>query len=168
MLDMNHTSRMNPADKIFYNYQKIASLAEKWKQSGYEVCFTNGCFDLIHYGHIRYLSAASGLGDKLIIGINSDSSIERIKGSDRPINDEKSRTMILASLAFVDAVIVFEENTPAILIEEIAPDVLIKGGDYEGKEVVGREFVESIGGRVVLIPLEKGYSTTKLIQKIQK
>lgn len=165
---MNQKSKNNPAEKIFYDYKEIVHQAERWKQSGFEIGFTNGCFDILHYGHIQYLYAASNLVDKLILGINSDSSITRLKGEHRPINDEKSRTMIMASLSFIDAVVVFEENTPSIIIEELAPDILIKGADYEGKEVVGKDFVESIGGKVVLIPFEKGYSTTKIIQKIRK
>jgi rfaE bifunctional protein nucleotidyltransferase chain/domain len=159
---------MNPADKIFYDWKDICLLVERWKQSGYEIGFTNGCFDILHFGHIQYLYQASLLVDKLILGLNSDTSIGRIKGDDRPIMDEKSRSGIMASLSFVDAVVVFEENTPATLIEEIIPDFLIKGLDYQGKEVVGREFVEANGGKVVLLPFEKGYSTTKIIQKIRK
>lgn len=155
-------------DKILFDWNKAEALIQQWKQQGYEIVFTNGCFDLMHRGHVEYLQSAAGMGDKLVIGLNSDASVTKLKGSSRPINDVESRALVLSAFTFVDAVVVFEENTPRQLIELLRPDVLVKGADYENKEIVGREFVESIGGKVELIPFVKGYSTSKIIQKIRK
>lgn len=159
--------KVNPESKIYHDWAEGLKKIDSWKQKGLEITFTNGCFDLLHYGHVQYLYDASQMADKLIVGINSDRSVTRIKGNDRPIQDEKSRATILASLETVDLVIIFDENTPLQLIKYIRPDILVKGADYENKEIVGQEFVESIGGITVLIPFEKGYSTTKIIKKIK-
>lgn len=133
-----------------------------------KIVFTNGCFDILHIGHIRYLQEASKLGDLLVVGLNSDSSVRRLKGEGRPINNEAERAEMLAALDFIDNLIIFEEDTPLNLIRKIQPDVLVKGGDYLEKEVVGKSEVEERGGKVVLIPFVDGKSTTNIIDKIKK
>lgn len=127
--------------------------------------FTNGCFDLLHRGHVEYLTRARQLGDALVVGVNSDDSVRRLKGEDRPLVSEEDRAVILASLACVDAVTLFEEDTPRELIAELLPDILVKGGDYSEDEVVGRREVVDAGGRTVIIPFVPGYSTTELLQR---
>ena len=147
--------------------QKILT-ATQFSQFGNDlrnVVFTNGCFDIIHAGHIDYLSKARNLGDVLVVGLNSDESVRRLKGPQRPINDVDARSKVLASLFFVDYVIVFEEDTPLYLIKSVRPDILVKGGDYTRDTVVGADFVESYGGKVVILPFIKGYSTTSIINK---
>jgi rfaE bifunctional protein nucleotidyltransferase chain/domain len=126
--------------------------------------FTNGCFDVIHVGHIRLLKFASNLGKKLIVGLNSDASVKRLKGEDRPIHSQDIREEVLRAIRYVDDVFIFDEDTPQRLIEEVSPDILVKGSDWTGN-VVGTEYVESYGGKVVLIPLEKGFSSTNIIKK---
>lgn len=133
---------------------------------GKRIVFTNGCFDLLHAGHTDYLARAADLGDKLIVGLNTDSSVKRLKGSSRPVNDQDARAMVLASLSLVDSVILFEEDTPASLIGKVMPDVLVKGGDYGTDEIAGADQVRANGGSVVSIPLLKGYSTSGIIEKI--
>lgn len=135
------------------------------RAAGQSVVFTNGCFDILHVGHARLLRQAGALGDYLVVGLNSDASVRRLKGPTRPINPEESRSELLAALECVDAVVLFEDDTPLGLIEAISPEVLVKGGDYAPEEVVGREVVEKSGGRLVLIPLVEGHSTTRLIQR---
>lgn len=134
------------------------------RQGGRRIVFTNGCFDILHRGHATYLQAAKALGNKLIVGVNSDVSVRRLKGSDRPINAENDRAYLLASLAAVDYVTIFTEDTPYELLKQIRPDVLVKGGDYQIEEVIGREFAQE----VQLIDFVDGYSTTKVIQKMRK
>ncbi len=129
------------------------------------IVFTNGCFDLLHRGHIYYLSKARELGDLLVIGLNSDASVSRLKGPGRPLNPVQARAEVLAALAMVDYIIIFDEDTPINLISEIRPDILVKGGDYKKEEIVGYEEVVSRGGEVVTIPILTGYSTTSLIKK---
>ncbi len=155
-------------DKIFDNANSIIPTIKQWKQEKKKIVFTNGCFDLLHLGHIEYLSKASDLGDKLIIGLNTDSSIKRIKGEERPINDEKTRKNILSALFFVDAVVLFNEDTPENLIKQLIPDILVKGKDYDVKNIVGADFVISNGGKVETIDLVEGYSSTNTIKKIKK
>lgn len=129
--------------------------------------FTNGCFDLIHLGHIDYLSKASDLGNKLVIGLNSDNSVKRLgKGDLRPIKDQHTRAMVLAAFQFIDAVVVFDEDTPYCLISGLVPDVLVKGGDWKKEDIVGADVVESHGGMVLTIPYIEGCSTTNLVEKI--
>ncbi len=135
---------------------------------GMKIVFTNGCFDLLHQGHIDYLSKAKDLGKILIIGLNTDSSIKKIKGDSRPVQDEKSRALIMASLHFVDYVIPFGEDTPYNLIKIIQPDVLVKGADYKKEEIAGYDIVEDKGGEIVTIDLLKGYSTSSIIEKIKQ
>jgi D-beta-D-heptose 7-phosphate kinase/D-beta-D-heptose 1-phosphate adenosyltransferase len=131
-----------------------------------KVIFTNGCFDILHLGHVRYLRQAASLGDILVVGLNSDDSVRRLKGDTRPINDQSERAHLLAALEFVDYIVIFDEDTPYNLINEIQPDVLVKGGDYTPDEVIGRDIVESNGGKLVLIPLVEGKSTTAVVEKI--
>lgn len=138
-----------------------------WKESGLKIVFTNGCFDLLHPGHIAYLEEAKALGDKLIVAINSDSSVERLKGAGRPIYILSDRVQMLSSLTFVDLVVTFETDTPLALIEKIQPHVLVKGGDYKTENIVGAKFVIKSGGMVKTLTFEKGYSTTEIIKKIK-
>ena len=138
-----------------------------WKQTGKEIVFTNGCFDIIHRGHIEVLAQTADLGNKLIIGLNSDISIQKLKGKNRPIIEEQSRAILLASLEFVDAVVIFSEDTPLKLISALLPDVLAKGGDYEIETIVGHEIVQQNGGKVKLVPFLDGFSSTTIIDKIK-
>ncbi|HSJ13352.1 MAG TPA: D-glycero-beta-D-manno-heptose 1-phosphate adenylyltransferase [Longimicrobiales bacterium] len=130
--------------------------------------FTNGVFDVLHRGHVEYLYAARALGDALVVGVNTDASVRRLKGPDRPLNRELDRAVVLAGLGCVDAVTLFDEDTPAALIGALIPDVLVKGGDYMPADVVGREVVEASGGRLVLIPFVHGHSTSALIERMKK
>jgi D-beta-D-heptose 7-phosphate kinase/D-beta-D-heptose 1-phosphate adenosyltransferase len=139
---------------------------QSWKASGARIVFTNGCFDLLHPGHISLLQKARDLGDRLIVGLNADASIRRLKGPSRPILSELDRAALLGALACVDMVVLFEEDTPLSLIEAIRPDILVKGADYRITEVVGRELVEKHGGKVVLVPILEGYSTTGVVTKM--
>jgi rfaE bifunctional protein nucleotidyltransferase chain/domain len=141
---------------------------EAWQQQGLEVVFTNGCFDLLHYGHLHYLAQAKDLGDRLVIGLNSGASVSRLKGPHRPINDELTRLHALASLTFVDMVVLFEEDTPLNLIKTLLPDVLVKGGDWSLSQIVGAQEVLGRGGRVLSLPFIEGYSTTSIEQKIRQ
>ena len=136
------------------------------KQEGKKIVFTNGCFDILHLGHLDLLQTAAGFGDILIVGLNSDSSIKKIKGEKRPINNQQTRTELLASLFYIDFVVLFEEETPEKLIKIIQPDTIVKGGDYKKSNIVGASFVEEYGGTVEIIPLKKGLSSTNIIQKI--
>ena len=141
---------------------------EKWKNLKKTIVFTNGCFDLLHKGHIDLLTRASEFGDKLIVGINSDESVKKIKGENRPIEDQKKREKNLLNLKYVDDVYVFEETTPLKIIKFICPDVLVKGADYTINEIVGSKFVSGNGGKIRIIPLTPGFSTTKSIEKMAK
>lgn len=139
-----------------------------WNLQDKKVVFTNGVFDLLHRGHVDYLMKAADKGDRLVIGLNSDASVKLLnKGSHRPLQDQESRALILASMSFVSAIVVFDEETPAKLIEQVAPDVLVKGGDYQIEEIAGSEFVLRNGGDVLTIPLVEGFSTTSIEQKIK-
>ena len=145
----------------------LASRLAQWRFAQQKIVFTNGCFDLLHYGHIHYLAAARALGDKLIIGLNSTASVQRLKGTHRPIKDDLSRQHLLASLFFVDAVIEFTEDTPYLLIEKIQPDILVKGGDWTPDKIVGSDIVLAKGGIVKSLPFQEGFSTTQLEEKIR-
>jgi rfaE bifunctional protein nucleotidyltransferase chain/domain len=148
----------------------LKSLKEQvtnWKKTGKKVVFTNGCFDLIHRGHIEVLAQTADLGDKLIIGLNSDVSIKKLKGESRPIIDEKSRVILLASLSFVDAIVLFSEETPLNLISNLNPDILAKGGDYKINTIVGHEIIRKNGGEVILVPFVEGFSSSNIIDKIK-
>jgi len=147
---------------------ELTEITKRLKKEGKRIVFTNGCFDLLHLGHIRYLREAKRLGDILVIGLNSDHSVRSLKGKNRPLVREKDRAEILSALEVVDYIVIFNESTPKNLIDSIIPDVLIKGGDWKKEEVVGKDTVEAHGGEVVIIPEVKGYSTSALISKIQK
>ncbi len=144
---------------------RLSNLISLWRFKDEIIVFTNGCFDILHHGHIHLLSTASDFGHKLIIGMNSDSSANRLKGEGRPINGEKERSMMLASMNMVDAVIIFEEDTPLELIKSIQPDVLVKGGDYKAEDVVGARELKS--GRVEIVDFLEGYSSTGVAEKIK-
>lgn len=132
-----------------------------------KMVFTNGCFDILHRGHVEYLAQAADLADVLIIGLNTDSSVRKLKGSHRPVQDEKSRALVLASLGFVHAVVLFNEETPYELIKTVQPDILVKGSDYKPEEIVGYDILKSYGGKVVTIDMVEGYSTTAIINQIK-
>ena len=153
--------------KKIVNREQLKVLVESWKLQHKKIVFTNGCFDLLHLGHIDYLARAADNGDKLIIGVNSDKSTTSLKGPTRPITDETSRSHILASLFFVDAVTLFDEPTPLELISLVSPDVLIKGADYAINEIVGADHVLSYGGEVKTLHYLQGYSTTAIEKKIR-
>ena len=138
------------------------------KRNGRRIVFTNGCFDLLHPGHIRSLEQARELGDALIVGLNSDASVRQLKGEGRPLLPERERAEILAALESVDAVIIFDAPTPREIIARLLPDVLVKGGDWSGNQIVGREEVEAAGGRVVSVPVLPGFSTTDILRKIRE
>jgi len=157
--------KLTPA---FYTMKTISEAAASWREAGLQIVFTNGCFDIIHPGHTRYLREARQLGDLLVVGINSDQSVTDLKGPGRPILGEDERTEVLLSLRSVDAVVPFSEPTPLDLIKAVKPHVLAKGGDWSVDKIVGREFVEKHGGTVVSLPFQKGLSTSELISRIQK
>lgn len=159
---------MNISDKIAPNYESAAKRVYAWQQQGLDVVFTNGCFDLIHKGHILYLEEASQQGDKLIVAINADKSVSKLKGKHRPIKDEDNRSLIMAAFSFVDLIVIFHEETPLELIEMITPDVLVKGGDWSPDQIVGSEHVINHGGSVLSLQFVEGYSTTALENKIKK
>jgi rfaE bifunctional protein nucleotidyltransferase chain/domain len=150
------------------NLQDLIQIRKKAKKEDKKVVFTNGCFDLLHRGHIEYLKKAKRLGDILIVGLNSDSSVRKIKGQGRPIQKQADRAAILASLYFVNYVCIFSELTPLKLISALIPDILVKGGDWKVKDIVGKEIVESHGGKVLSIKMVKGKSTRNIIQTILK
>lgn len=152
-------------NKIFTRNSIQKKVAE-WKNGGNKIVFTNGCFDILHIGHTTYLAKARNLGDKLIIALNSDSSVKKLKGEKRPINNENARAIVLASLMFVDAVVVFDEDTPYNLICDILPDILAKGADYKVENIAGSDVVLKNGGTVELIELVDDFSTTKIIEKM--
>ncbi|MGD0709736.1 MAG: D-glycero-beta-D-manno-heptose 1-phosphate adenylyltransferase [Bacteroidales bacterium] len=138
-----------------------------WNFRSYKIVFTNGCFDILHPGHLDYLSRAADMGNVLIVGLNSDSSVKKIKGSSRPINNENDRALILASLSFIKAVVLFEEETPYELIKATNPDILIKGSDYNIDKIIGYDIVKAKGGEIITIDFVEGYSTSLLIEKIK-
>ncbi len=161
---------MNPWKQIeakILSWPQVALKREHWQKEKEQIVFTNGCFDLLHFGHIRYLAEASALGSKLVIGLNASSSVSRLKGAHRPIKDENSRAHLLAALACVDAVVVFEQDTPKELIELVQPDILVKGGDWRADQIVGSDFVLARGGEVRSLQFVPGYSTTALEDKIK-
>ncbi len=153
--------------KIFSSAEEALKLVRAWKKEGEKIVFTNGCFDLIHPGHIELLAASASKGSKLIVGLNSDTSVRLLKGEGRPLLDQESRAVVLGALSFVDATIIFEEETPYNLIKDVMPDVLIKGSDYRIEEIAGHDVVLDNGGEVLTIDLVPGYSTSSLINKIK-
>jgi rfaE bifunctional protein nucleotidyltransferase chain/domain len=136
------------------------------REKGLSIVFTNGCFDVLHKGHIHYLAEASDMADILIIGLNTDASVKRLKGPNRPVLDQESRAIALSALVFVDYIVLFGEDTPLELLKIIKPNILVKGGDYQVESIIGYDFVTSYGGKVITMPLVKGYSTTSIIKKI--
>ena len=154
------------AEKVFGNHDCAVAQVNAWKDVGKKIVFTNGCFDLIHIGHVLYLEEAKSLGDILIVAANSDASVSKLKGPHRPIKDEYNRTHILAALASVDMVLVLDENDPYNIIKQIKPDVLVKGGDWTTEQIIGSDIVLSYGGQVKSLQFVPGYSTTALEQKI--
>jgi len=149
--------------------EDAAAFVERERRAGRRIVFTNGVFDLLHIGHVRYLKQSRALGDVLVVGVNADASVRRLgKGPERPVTPEAERAEIVAGLAVVDAVVVFTEDTPAATIERLVPDVLVKGADWEGRENPGQKFIEARGGRMVFIPLETGYSTTNTLERLNR
>ena len=150
------------------NWADARSIVKVWQETGLKVVFTNGCFDIIHPGHVLYLENAAQQGHRLVVGLNSDASVSRLKGEDRPIQNDMARATVLAGLESVDLVVVFEEDTPLDLIKEIQPDVLVKGGDWVIEDIVGSDIVLEKGGEVRSLLFEDGHSTTNIIDKILK
>ncbi len=158
----------NAINQKIYTLSSLVAAISGWRLKGLTVSFTNGCFDILHEGHIASLSQAASEADILIVGVNSDASTKRLKGDERPVNNEQSRSLLLASLAIVDAVVIFEEDTPLNLINNLLPDVLVKGGDYTIEQIVGAKEVIANGGRVVINKIVEGFSTTGIINKIRR
>jgi rfaE bifunctional protein nucleotidyltransferase chain/domain len=157
----------SPQNKVFNETLGFVSQIEEWKSHGLSIVFTNGCFDILHRGHVQYLYDAAQLGNKLVVAINTDSSVKLLnKGANRPINNEQDRAFLLAAMEFVSAVTFFNEATPLSIIQQIKPNVLVKGADYSPSQVIGKDFIENYGGKLVLIPFVEGYSSSKIIQKI--
>lgn len=150
------------------NWAEARSIVKVWQETGLKVVFTNGCFDIIHPGHVLYLENAAQQGHRLVVGLNSDASVSRLKGEDRPIQNDKARATVLAGLESVDLVVLFEADTPLDLIKEIRPDVLVKGGDWAIEDIVGSDIVLEKGGEVRSLLFEDGHSTTNIIDKILK
>jgi rfaE bifunctional protein nucleotidyltransferase chain/domain len=148
--------------------EELGPQVTRWRLNSKTIAFTNGVFDILHEGHIAVLAKAASFADMLIVGINSDASVKKLKGESRPVNHQQSRALLLASLIMVDAVVIFDEETPLELIKKIRPDVLVKGGDYTIDTIVGSNEVFATGGRVEIIPIEEGFSTTGIIEKILK
>jgi rfaE bifunctional protein nucleotidyltransferase chain/domain len=151
-----------------YSSSELAKQVALWKSNGKRIVFTNGCFDLLHAGHIAYLTEAASLGDVIIVGLNSDRSVCGLKGPGRPVNTETTRSMLLASMFFIDAVVLFDEDTPISIISSVLPDVLVKGGDYKIKDIVGAEETLRNGGEVKVLTFLPGYSSSAIIDKIRK
>jgi D-beta-D-heptose 7-phosphate kinase/D-beta-D-heptose 1-phosphate adenosyltransferase len=151
-----------------HTIEEGAALAARLRDQGHRIVFTNGVFDILHPGHLRYLQHARSLGDALIVGLNADASVRRNKGAERPINPQEERAEILEALECVDAVVLFEEDTPDRIIKAIQPDILVKGADWGEHAIVGRDTVEARGGRVVRVSIEQGFSTTEIIRKIRE
>jgi rfaE bifunctional protein nucleotidyltransferase chain/domain len=154
--------------KILRDLNALSELLLQWKSANQKIVFTNGCFDILHRGHVDYLAKAADLGDVLIIGVNTDQSVSAIKGPHRPIQDQESRLQILASLAFVDAVILFDEPTPYELIKLVQPDVLVKGSDYQAENIVGYDIVKAKGGSINTLDFIPGFSTSGIESKIKQ
>lgn len=159
------TTTMDPAQKILERDELVRLHGRPRRE---RIVFTNGCFDILHRGHVAYLTQARALGDRLVVGVNTDASVRRLKGAGRPVVEQDDRAYVLAALACVDIVTMFDEDTPADLITALLPDVLVKGGDYAPEQVVGREEVERHGGRIAIIPFVSGRSTTDIVHRIQR
>ncbi len=159
---------MKPTANKIASQEKLKASVISWQSAGEKVVFTNGCFDILHLGHIDYLEKAKSLGDRLVIGLNSDDSVRILKGIDRPVNNAEARSRLLAALAFVDGVTIFKEDTPEKLINFLLPDILVKGKDYSVENIVGAKAVIENGGAVKTIDLVDGYSTTGIIERLKK
>lgn len=155
-------------NKIVRNLAEIDTTLHQWKFKNEKIVFTNGCFDILHRGHVEYLAKAASYGTKLVVGLNTDESVKRLKGESRPINDQEARAILLASLLFTDKIIFFSDDTPLELIRYIQPDVLVKGSDYKPENIVGYDIVKSKGGEVVTIDLTEGFSTTQIFEKLNQ
>ena len=159
---------MNPEDKINGKVFQLESLLQRiafWRTMGDTIVFTNGCFDILHPGHVKLLAGCAELGNRVIVGVNSDASVKRLKGDARPVNTESNRLQLLASNLLTDAVILFDEDTPEKLIQAIKPDVLVKGDDWTTDKIVGAQFVQAYGGKVQTVPYLQGHSTTAIIER---
>jgi rfaE bifunctional protein nucleotidyltransferase chain/domain len=161
-------SKLEYISKKILSPEELKNQLAVWRFQNKKIVFTNGCFDLLHLGHIDYLSKAKDAGDVLIIGLNTDDSVSRLKGDSRPLTNEHSRSVLLAALGFVDAVTLFDEDTPYELIKRVQPDVLVKGSDYKAEDVVGYDIVKAKDGEVITIDFVEGYSTTAIVEKIRK
>lgn len=153
--------------KIIVNQDKLERVLSLWRFQEKKIVFTNGCFDILHRGHVEYLAKAASYGDIMVVGLNSDKSVRNIKGPSRPMQDEKTRALILASLYYVNLVVLFTEDTPYSLIKRVQPDILVKGADYKPEEIVGYDIVKAKGGEIVTVDLVKGQSTTTIIDKLK-
>jgi len=162
-----HLSKKESVQAKILSREAAARLCSGWKVKGHKIVFTNGCFDILHPGHIHLLLEAAAQGDRLILGLNTDASVKRLKGAGRPVNDEQSRALVIAAQAYVDAVTLFDEDTPLELIQSLRPDVIVKGGDYTPETVAGREVVDAYGGKVVIVPTLEGFSTTGIINRMR-
>lgn len=160
-------SKLNWIQTRIYSREELARKCNIWRGAGKKIVFTNGCFDILHHGHLDLLAKAADFGNILILGLNTDSSVKRLKGPDRPVTNEQDRAFQVASLLCVDAVCLFDEDTPEALIEILKPDVLVKGGDYTIDKIVGASFVQNNGGKVEIVPFVEGYSTTSIIDRIK-
>lgn len=152
--------------KIIRQKEDLNSSLNQWRFKEEKIVFTNGCFDILHRGHVEYLAKAKALGTKLIIGLNTDASVRRLKGESRPVNDQEARAILLSSLIFTDKIVFFDEDTPLELIRYIQPDILVKGNDYKPENIVGYDIVKAKGGEVITIDLTEGFSTTSILKKI--
>ncbi|MFB6317694.1 D-glycero-beta-D-manno-heptose 1-phosphate adenylyltransferase [Saccharicrinis sp. FJH54] len=162
---------MNQTEQIvskIQDWDQAGQTVKEWEKQGLKVVFSNGCFDLVHKGHVDYLARARNLGDRLVLGLNSDASVSRLKGEGRPVVDEKSRAFLLAGFGFIDLVVIFDEDTPYELIKLLQPDILVKGKDYRPEDIAGYDVVMDKGGDVITVDLVEGFSTTTLIDRIKK
>jgi len=155
-------------NKKILDWESLVNQSAEWKKQGKRIVFTNGCFDILHRGHLQILTDSAAAGDILVVGLNTDASVRKLKGENRPVNEESFRALMMASIQIVDAVTLFEEDTPLQLIRVLEPDVIVKGGDYTIDQIVGGEDVLRRGGEIKIVPIVKGYSTSALIEAIQK
>ena len=154
-------------NKIITDKENLFSTLNQWRFKNEKIVFTNGCFDIVHKGHIEYLAQAAALGTKLVVGLNTDTSVKRLKGEKRPINNQEARAILLSALIFIDKIVLFDEDTPYELIKYIQPDILVKGQDYKPEQIVGYDIVKNKGGEIITIDLTAGYSTTSILNKLQ-
>ncbi len=154
-------------NKIVTDKENLFSTLNQWRFKNEKIVFTNGCFDIVHKGHIEYLAQAAALGTKLVVGLNTDTSVKRLKGEKRPINNQEARAILLSALIFIDKIVLFDEDTPYELIKYIQPDILVKGKDYKPEQIVGYDIVKNKGGEIITIDLTTGYSTTSILNKLQ-